>query len=77
MQLIRASEAIPFDLEQFRTIRIHTSNIYTLVPRIETYRSQIASQVRRATQEKAGRDNPLAVFYPDYWDHVERDQARG
>lgn len=76
VQLIRASEAIPFDLEQFRTIRIDTANIYTLVPRIETYRSEIASQVRRAIQEKAGLDNPLAVFYPDYWDHVEQDKAK-
>ena len=65
VQLIRASERIPFDLEQYRTIKIDTTSIYTLVPQLETYRSEIANQVRRALADPDAVDNPLSVFFPD------------
>jgi hypothetical protein len=65
VQLIRSSEDVPFDLDQVRTIRIDTTDIFTLVPRLETYRSEIANQVRRALQEEDSTDNPLRVFCPE------------
>lgn len=68
VQLIRASDRIPFDLDQVRTIKIDTSDIYSLVPQIETYRSEISTQVRRALDAVGEVENPLTVFYPSFWD---------
>jgi hypothetical protein len=68
VQLIRGLDPIPFDLDQFRTIKIDTTNIYSLVPQIETYRSEIANQVRRALEGTALVENPLTVFFPGFWD---------
>lgn len=70
VQIIRQGDQIPFDLDQLRTIRIDTTDIYTLVPRIETYRSEIANQVRRSLAQMDDADNPLTVFYPRFWDIV-------
>jgi hypothetical protein len=68
VQLIRAADRIPFDLDQFRTIVIDTSDIYALVPQIETYRSEIANQVRRGLEGTGDVENPLTVFFPGFWD---------
>jgi hypothetical protein len=65
VHLIRESERIPFDLDQFRTIQIDTSSIYTLVPSLETYKSEIANQVRRALANPESVDNPITVFCPE------------
>ncbi len=64
VQLIRSADRVPFDLNQVRTIRIDTSDIYSLVPKIETYRSEIANQVRRALEDPDSVDNPISTFYP-------------
>ena len=66
VQLIRSSDRVPFDLNQIRTIKIDTSDIYTLVPKIETYRSEIANQVRRALDDPDSVDNPITTFYPNF-----------
>lgn len=66
VQVIRASDRIPFDLSQIRTIKIDTSDIYTLVPRLEIYRAEIANQVRRALDDPDSVDNPITTFYPDW-----------
>lgn len=68
VQLIRAGDRIPFDLDQVRTIRVDTTNIYSLVPQIESYRSEIANQARRAIEGTAPVENPLTVFFPGFWD---------
>lgn len=62
VQLIRQSDRLPFDLNQMRTIRIDTSDIYSLVPRIEAYRAEIASQVRRVLDDASAADNPISTF---------------
>lgn len=64
VQLIRAADRIPFDLNQVRTIKIDTTDIYSLVPKIDTYRAEIASQVRRALEDPDSVDNPITTFYP-------------
>jgi hypothetical protein len=64
VQLIRAADPIPFDLDQFRTIKIDTSSIYTLVPQMETYRSEIANQIRRVLADPDNVDNPISIFFP-------------
>jgi hypothetical protein len=66
VQLIRGVDRVPFDLSQVRTIRIDTSDIYSLVPRIDTYRAEIASQARRALEDPDSVDNPITTFWPDF-----------
>lgn len=70
VQLIRASDRVPFDLNQIRTIKIDTSDIYSLVPKIDTYRAEIGNQVRRALEDPDSVDNPLTTFYPDFRIHL-------
>lgn len=64
VQIIRKQDRIPFDVNQNRTITIDTSDIYSLVPQIETYKSQIATQVRRALEDADASDNPITLFWP-------------
>lgn len=66
VQIVRCADRVPFDLNQVRTIRIDTSDIYALVPRIDTYRAEIASQARRALDDPDSVDNPITTFYPDF-----------
>lgn len=66
VQIIRASEKIPFDVNQMRTIPIDTTSIYTLLPQLQSYVAQIASHVRRALQDPDAADNPLSTFYPNF-----------
>lgn len=64
VQIIRAVEKIPFDLNQYRTIPIETQNAYTLYPKLQTYTAQIANQVRRALEDSESGDNPISLYYP-------------
>lgn len=64
VQLIRKNDKIPFDIEQFRTIQIDTTDIYTLVPKLETYRSEIANQIRKALSSPKDISNPISTFCP-------------
>ncbi|WP_250514735.1 hypothetical protein [Caballeronia sp. INDeC2] len=66
VQIIRASDRIPFDVNQMRTIAIDTTDIYSLVPQLQSYVAQVASHVRRALQDPDAADNPLATFYPGF-----------
>lgn len=65
VQIIRASDTIPFDVNQVRTIRLDTTDLYSFVPRLETYKTEIATQARQALEGTAPADNPLTVFYPE------------
>lgn len=66
VQIIRAADRIPFDVSQSRTIRIDTTDIYSLVPRLEIYKSEIANQVRRALEDPDAVDNPISIYYPSF-----------
>ena len=63
VQICRKSDRLPFDVNQVRTISIDTTDIYSLIPKLETYRSEIASQVRAALEGRAS-SNPISVFFP-------------
>lgn len=65
VQIIRVGDKIPFDVSQVRTIQIDNTSIYTLVPQLETFKSEIANQVRRALSNPESVDNPLTIFYPN------------
>jgi hypothetical protein len=64
VQIIRAGERIPFDVHQMRTVVVDNRDIYSLVPKIETYRAEIANQVRRALEAEAQVDNPISIYFP-------------
>jgi hypothetical protein len=66
VQICRTCDPIPFDLSQVRTITIDTTDLYSFVPKIETYRSEIANQVRRAFEDPDSTENPISVFYPSF-----------
>ena len=65
VQIIRKSDKIPFDLDQFRMIQIDTSDIYTLTPNLQTYKAEIATQVRMALKDPDSTDNPISTYYPN------------
>jgi hypothetical protein len=64
VQVKRAEDKIPFDLNQYRTISIETRDPYTLVPKLQTYTSEVANQVRRALEDSESGDNPISLYYP-------------
>ncbi len=64
VQVIRASEDIPFDIDQYRTVKIDTSDVYGLLPKLQTYISEIANQVRMALKDPDSVDSPVSMYYP-------------
>ncbi|HUC02036.1 MAG TPA: hypothetical protein VMA75_03975 [Candidatus Paceibacterota bacterium] len=66
VQIIRKCDRLPFDVDQVRTIEIDTTDIYSLVPKLETYRSEIATHVRQALANPDSVSNPLTVFSPGF-----------
>lgn len=65
VQITRAADPIPFDINQVRTVQIDTSDIYSIVPQIDSYRAQIASQIRAALDDPDIVDNPLSTHFPN------------
>jgi hypothetical protein len=64
VQIIRRCDHMPFDLDQFRTIQIDTASIFTMVPNLQSYKAEIATQVRAALKDPDSVDNPLSTYYP-------------
>ncbi|RTL73887.1 MAG: hypothetical protein EKK36_12670 [Bradyrhizobiaceae bacterium] len=64
VQIIRQADRVPFDINQMRTIIIDDSDVYSLVPKIESYRSEISTQIRRALEDPDSVDNPITTYYP-------------
>ena len=65
VQVIRKKDKIPFDLDQFRTIKIDTDTVYELLPKLAEYKSEIANQVRRVLEYPEEVDNPITTFCPE------------
>ena len=62
IHLSRKADNIPFDISGFRTIILDTSDIYSFVPQLETYKSQISSQLRNLLEANGEADNPISVY---------------
>lgn len=62
IHLIRKEDAIPFDVKDFRTIYVDTSDKYDLVAKLETYRAEISNHVRIARSSGGEGSNPVKVF---------------
>ncbi|MES2509865.1 MAG: hypothetical protein V4625_08040 [Pseudomonadota bacterium] len=67
VQLIRKADRLPFDVNQSRTLVFDTSDIYSLVPKLQTYRAEIANQARKALDDPESVGNPVSIFYPDFY----------
>jgi hypothetical protein len=67
VQMIRKSDRLPFDVNQLRTLVFDTSDIYSLVPKLQTYQAEIATQARKAMDDPDSVGNPVSIFYPDYF----------
>jgi hypothetical protein len=70
VQISRAIDKLPFDIGQVRTIVVDTTDIYTLVPQLDSLKAQIAAQIRKTLDESSEAENPLSIFAPHFWDHL-------
>ena len=67
VQLIRKADRLPFDVNQSRTLIFDTTDIYSLIPKLQTYRAEIANQARKALEDPESVGNPVSIFYPDFY----------
>lgn len=67
VHIIRKADQIPFDVSQSRCIIIDNTDVYSFVPKIQTYQAEIATQARKAIEDPEHRGNPITVFYPEFW----------
>jgi hypothetical protein len=64
VHIIREEDYIPFDVGNFRTIRINTADKFELVARLESHRAEIANHVRQVLSDGASLDNPILTYCP-------------
>lgn len=70
VQISRSADRLPFDIGQVRTIVVDTTDIYTLVPQLDSLKAQIAAQIRKTLDEQSEVENPLSIFAPSFWDFL-------
>jgi hypothetical protein len=67
IQMIRKGDRIPFDVAQGRTIIVDTSDVYTLMDRVESARRELREHIKNALSsesEKVPDDNPVQAYLP-------------
>jgi hypothetical protein len=62
VQIARKRDRLPFDVGQVRTVIIDDSDVYAMIPNIEFYRSEIATQAKGALDGQSS--NPISIFFP-------------
>lgn len=62
IHIIRKCDKIPFDINDFRTVVIDDSSIYTLIPSLESYKNQIVQQIRQMLDDTDAIDNPILSY---------------
>lgn len=62
IHLSRSSDKIPFDISGFRIIILDMTDIYSFVPQLETYKSQISSQLRGLLEANGEAENPISAY---------------
>lgn len=65
VHIVRKEDKIPFDLQNFRTVTIDTSDKYDLIARMESHVSEIANHVRQALASGGEQLNPIRAFNPN------------
>jgi len=71
VHIIRKADQVPFDISQNRCIFIDNTDIYSFVPKLQTYRAEIATQARKALEDPEHSTNPITVFYPRFWESLQ------
>jgi hypothetical protein len=51
---------------------VDTTDIYTLVPQLESLKAQIAAQIRKTLDEQSEVENPLSIFAPSFWQYLPK-----
>lgn len=67
IQIIRKGDKLPFDVSQGRAITIDTSDVYTLIDRLESAKKELAqyiSSIVSNTSSDVSDDNPIKVYLP-------------
>jgi hypothetical protein len=65
VHIIRQKDPIPFDIQQCRTIQVDTTDVFTLVPKLDVHKAEIAQQARQALEnETQTAENPITVYFP-------------
>ncbi len=68
IQIIRKGDSIPFDVSQGRTIIVDTSDVYTIMDKVESAKREITEHVRHILSEevdKPSEDNPVEAYIPN------------
>lgn len=66
VQITRATDRMPFDVADVRTVQLDTTDIPSFVPEMETWKAAITRLARQALDDADGGSNPLSVFYPNF-----------
>jgi len=67
IQVIRKGDRIPFDVAQGRTIIVDTSDVYTVMDRLDSARRELGEHVRHVVTSSTADpadDNPIASYLP-------------
>ena len=64
IHIIRDNEDIPFDVNNFSTIKIDMGSVYTVLAKLDTNRAVIAQQVRQVLADGVSRNNPILAYCP-------------
>lgn len=67
IQIIRKQDKIPFDVSQGRTITIDTSDVYTLIDRIESAKRELTEYVEEIINNPSEykESNPISIYLPN------------
>jgi hypothetical protein len=65
LHIIRDEDSIPFDVNNFNTIKIDMGGVYTVLAKLDTNRALIAQQVRQVLADGVSRNNPILAFWPN------------
>ena len=65
LHLIRDEDSIPFDVNNFNTIKIEMGSVYNVLAKLDTNRALIAQQVRQVLADGVSRNNPILAFCPN------------
>lgn len=65
VHVIRDADKIPFDLANFRTIPINMGSVFAVLAKLDTYRAEIAQQIRQVLADGVTTNNPILAYCPD------------
>jgi hypothetical protein len=64
VHIIRETDKIPFDVQNFRTVQLPTAEVYGMLAKLQTCQSETAQQIRQALADGVTSANPVRAFHP-------------